>query len=254
MRVAIVEDEPLAAARLEQVVLACAPDVVVVARLTGVRDTAEWLDRHGLPDLMFLDIRLRDGLALDLVESRTLTCPVIFTTAHDDYVMRTFAANTLEYLLKPVDPARVARALEKYRQIRTHFSQQESGPAGDVVTAGGMTQESWRRRFVVRKGAEFVTVATGQVAYFCTEHKMTFLVDLDGSRYLLDDPLAVVETQVDPAHFFRANRQYIVSVDAIDRFRPGGRGQVLLDLRQLAGTVITVSQERAAEFRRWIDR
>lgn len=253
MNVAIVEDEPTASLRLEQAVLACAPEARIVARLGGVRETAAWLDRQGLPDLMFLDIRLRDGLALELMADRTLSCPVIFTTAHDEYVMDAFAANAIDYLLKPVDAERVARALTKYRQVRSHFLQHpgdtRAGVAGQTETAGAV-----RRRFVVRKGAEYITVPVEQIAYFCTEHKITFLVTHDGQRFMLDDPLATVEAQVDPHRFFRANRQHLLSVEAIARFRAVGRGQIEVELTRPAGFVVGISQERAAEFRRWIDR
>lgn len=253
MNIAIVEDEPIASLRLEQVILACAPEARIVARLGGVRETAAWLDRHGQPDLLFLDIRLRDGIALDLTADRNLACPVIFTTAHDEYVMDAFAANAIDYLLKPVDADRVARALDKYRQIRSHFLQQPRETRQDAAPgtdAGGGP----RRRYVVRKGAEYVTVAVEQIAYFCTEHKITFLVTRDGQRFMVDDPLSMVESQVDTCRFFRANRQHLVSVEAIARFRPGGKGQIEVELQQPAGFVITISQERAAEFRRWIDR
>ncbi len=254
MKVAIVEDEPIASLHLEQAILACAPEAQIVARLGGVRETAAWLDRNGLPDLMFLDIRLRDGLALDLVANRTLACPVIFTTAHDEYVMDAFAANAIDYLLKPVEQEHVARALEKYRQIREHFLQQHRDPRVDLPPADTEAGGPCRRRFVVRKGAEFITVPIEQVAYFCTEHKITFLVTNDGQRFMVDDALTVVESQVSPSRFFRANRQHLVSVESIARFRPGGRGQVELELLHPPGFLITVSQERAAEFRRWIDR
>lgn len=254
MRVAIVEDEPIASLHLEQTILACAPDAQIVARLGGVRETAAWLDRNGLPDLMFLDIRLRDGLVLDLLASRTLACPVIFTTAHDEYVMDAFAANAIDYLLKPVEQEHVSRALGKYRQIREHFLQRHREPRVDAPPADGDPAGLCRRRFVVRKGAEYITVPVEQVAYFCTEHKITFLVANDGQRFMVDDALTVVESQVSPARFFRANRQHLVSVESIARFRPGGRGQVELELLHPPGFLITVSQERAAEFRRWIDR
>jgi DNA-binding LytR/AlgR family response regulator len=253
MNIAIVEDEPIASLRLEQAILACAPEARIVARLGGVRETAAWLDRHGQPDLLFLDIRLRDGVALDLTADRNLACPVIFTTAHDEYVMDAFTANAIDYLLKPVDADRVARAVDKYRQIRSHFLQQPREarlqPVPDADTPG-----TARRRYVVRRGAEYVTVPVEQIAYFCTEHKITFLVAHDGQRFMVDDPLSMVESQVDACRFFRANRQHLVSVEAIARFRPGGKGQIEVELQQPAGFVITISQERAAEFRRWIDR
>lgn len=257
MNVVIVEDEPMASIRLEQAILASAPEARILARLGGVRETAAWLERHGLPDLLFLDIRLRDGLALDLMTDRSLACPVIFTTAHDEYVMDAFAANAIDYLLKPVDAERVARALDKYRQIRSHFLQQQrevhpdGGPWGaSDADAGGV----FRRRFVVRKGAEYVTVPVEQIAYFCTEHKITFLMTHDGQRFMLDDPLSTVESQVDPQRFFRANRQHLVSVESIARFRSAGRGQIEVELERPAGFVVSISQERAGEFRRWIDR
>jgi DNA-binding LytR/AlgR family response regulator len=243
----------MAAARLEQAMRGCAADVVVVARLTAVRETVHWLRAQGSPDLMFLDIRLSDGLSLEIFDACKITCPIIFTTAYDDYLLEAFTANGIEYLLKPVEAARLARAIEKYRQLKTHFLRLGAPDMSRLCeSAAGIATK--RRRFLVRKGAEFISVSIDRVAYFYSEHKLTFLVDRDGQRFLLDDSLTEVEGQVDADIFFRANRQFLVSVGAIGRFRPGGKGQIEVDLLQGPNRLVTISQERAGEFRRWIDR
>lgn len=245
MKVVIVEDEASAAQHLETALMRCASDAEVVARLRGVEETVEWLRREGPPDLMFLDIQLSDGLSWDIFDAGPIVPPVIFTTAFDRYPLEAFASNGIEYLLKPVEVPRLAQALEKFRQLRSHFQR-----TGEVSTRR-------RQRFLVRRGTEYLSIPINQISYFYTEYRLTFLVDQTGSRYLLEESLSQIEEQVNPGDFFRVNRQHLVSLEAIVLFRSGRKGQIELEVRhgpKASRGILTISQERAADFRRWIDR
>jgi len=247
MRVAIVEDEPVARQMLADCIHQCDPAVEIVAVLEGVAGAVSWLDANGQPDLLFADIQLGDGTSFDIFRRARVNCPVVFTTAYDDYVLEAFQANGIDYLLKPIRREKVAAALEKYERLKGHFLSDHTALARALTRQAGT-----RERFLVRKGSEFVSVRTADAAYFFSEHKLVFLVTRDGKRHLLDKTLADIESELEQARFFRANRNFLVSIDAVARCSPYGKGRLLVQLQPPSGAEVTVSQERAAEFKRWL--
>jgi two-component system LytT family response regulator len=247
MRIVIVEDEGPAREKLATALLAVAPEAEVAAMLGGVEETVAWLERNGSPDLMFLDIQLSDGLSFDILRRVNVTCPVIFATAYDEYLLEAFENNGIDYLLKPIREEKLAAAVSKYHRLREHFTANHAGLL-DSIARG----RSGRDRILVRKGIDFVPVKTSDIAYVYTEDKLVFLVTRAGTRYLLDRPLAELETELDPARFFRANRAWLVDIDAVTRCRPYGKGRLLLELQPKPGEEVIVSQERAAALREWL--
>lgn len=247
MKIAIVEDEPLAREMLAGCIRQCEPRAEVVAMLEGVADTVAWLAANGQPELLFVDIQLGDGTSFDIFRKARLDCPVVFTTAYDDHVLEAFQANGIDYLLKPIRREMVAAALEKYERLKGHFRSDHAALARALTKPTGP-----RERFLVRKGSEFVSVRTAEVAYFFSEHKLVFLVTREGKRHILDKTLSDVESELEPARFFRVNRNFLASIDAVARCSPLGKGRLLVQLQPASGAEVTVSQERAAEFKRWL--
>jgi DNA-binding LytR/AlgR family response regulator len=248
MRLFIAEDEAPARARLVESIARVAPQAQVAGTASSVREAAAWLAAHAPPDLLLLDIQLQlsDGLSLELFRGGTLACPTIFTTAYDRFVLQAFEARAVDYLLKPIDEARLAQAFAKHAQLKQHF-------AGDLqALLAALQPPRFRRRLVGRQGAQNVALPVDDVAYLVSADKLSFAVARDGTRILLDAPLADIERELDPARFFRANRQYLVSAAAIHRFATNGKGRLVLDLRPRADGEVGVSQERAAAFRAWL--
>jgi two-component system LytT family response regulator len=243
MRIVIVEDEPPARDKLAAAISATAPDARIVASLSGVAETVDWLAANPAPDLLFLDIQLSDGLSFDILRRARVTCPVVFATAFDEYLLDAFQANGIDYLLKPIRDDRVAAAIAKYHRLGAHFTADH--------TALLESLKRRRERLLVRKGADLISVRTADIAYVFTSDKLVFLVTQAGTRYLLDRTLAELEQELDPARFFRANRAWLVSIDAIARCRPYGKGKLLLELRPATAEEVVVSQERSAAFREW---
>jgi DNA-binding LytR/AlgR family response regulator len=243
MRVVILEDEPAAAAQLEDALRAWDPSARVVGVAESVRRAVELLATG--PDLVLADVRLADGLSLEAFDQVELACPVIFATAHDAFVIQALERNAIDYVLKPITRARVAAALDKYARLRDHFRR---APLRALAADLGAYPE----RVLARKGAGFVAVPVAQIAWFTTEHKLTLLVDRAGARLIVDEPLGDLERRLDPRRFFRLNRQVLAQVDAVVRFRGGGKGKILVELRPPAEREVAVSQESAAGFRRWI--
>ena len=236
MRIVIAEDERPAREKLAAAIRHAAPDAEIVAELTSVADTVQWLERNPPPDLLFLDIQLTDGRSFEVLERMPVNCPVVFATAYDEYAMQAFETSGIDYLLKPVRPERVAAAIEKYRKLRGHFIR----PAAQ------------RDRFLVRKGIDFVSIKTSNIAYVFTSDKLVFLMTRNGARHMLDRPLADLEPELIPQRFLRVNRAYLVHIDSVVRCRPYGKGKLLLELQPPASEEVVVSQERAGAVREWL--
>ena len=251
MRIVIVEDERPARDKLAAAIRASASDLKIVAEIVaelgGVADTLAWLETHPKPDLLFLDIQLSDGRSFEILERSAVDVPVIFATAFDEYLLQAFGSNGIDYLLKPVRQERVQAAIEKYRRLRGHFEGNRAGLLEAVARA-----PSLRDRFLVRTGIDFVSVKTGDVAYIYTADKLVFLVTKAGARYMLDRPIAEIEAELDRKRFIRANRAFLVHIDAVVRCRSYGKGKLLLDLKPKPEVEVLVSQERAGALREWL--
>jgi DNA-binding LytR/AlgR family response regulator len=249
MRVLLIEDEPPALQRLEAALRRWSEQVEVVGRCDRVETAIAWLRAQPAPDLIFSDIQLADGLCFEIFGSAPVDCPVIFVTAYDAYLLDAFRHNGIEYLLKPVGDAELARALDKYRQLREHFAGR-LGALSSFLKAGAARRE----RVLVRRGAELTPVPISRIAYFRADRKLALLVERDGRESLLDRSLNDLEAELDPARFFRANRQYLVQLDAVKSFRPWFKGRVRLELVPEAQGDVVVSAEATPRFREWFDR
>lgn len=249
MRVLILEDEAPAAAQLAAAIRAWDGGSVIAGVAESVREAVRLLRAGPEPDLIFADIRLADGLSFRVFEEAPVRCPVVFATAYDEHVMTALAHNAIDYLLKPIQPARVAHALDKYARLREHFGGRLLGLAEALRRSAPPPAPE---RVVARRGAAFVAVPLDRIAWFTTEHKLTLLVDRSGARLVVDEPLAELEARLDPRSFFRLNRQILAHAGAVLRFRSGGKGRLLVTLDPPADDEVVVSQENAAAFRAWI--
>lgn len=251
MRVVIVEDERPAADRLESALHRYRDGIVVVARLHTVKETSEWFETHAEPDLVFLDVHLSDGISLNLFRHRPLSCPIIFTTAYDAYALDAFECNSIDYLLKPIRDERLGQAMDRYDRLRRHF-------AGDLVdaleAAISSRRPDYKSRILVQRGTSYLALEEKDLRYAFSDRKTTFVVDADDRRYMANEALTMLENLLDPANFFRLNRQYLARIDAIGSFQSAGRGRIRVQLTPDSGERVIVSQEKAARFRAWMEQ
>jgi DNA-binding LytR/AlgR family response regulator len=248
MRLVILEDEPLAREKLASSLRVVAPEAVIVAQLASVAEAIRWFTANPPPDLLFSDIQLTDGLSFELFRALPIRCPVVFTTAFDEYLLEAFQTNGIDYLLKPIRQSQVAGAIAKYHALAAHFTTEYANRLHNV-THGVATP---RDRFLVRKGAGHLVIKIADIAYFYTEDKLVFLVTNATKRHLLDKPLTEIEANLDPAAFFRANRATLIHIDSVACCSAYGKGKLLLELRPPAREPVIVSQERAAACRQWL--
>lgn len=252
MRVLIIEDEPKAARRIGKLLRELRENIIILASLESIEDSLIWLSENDVSevDLALVDIELADGNSFEIFEHVNVDFPIVFTTAYNEYVMEAFRVNTVDYLLKPIKQEELARALDKHERI---YRQNAFEGQGLTRLLKDMDSHQYQRRFITRVGRKTKIIPAGEVAYFFSEDKISFVMHLDGRRYPLDLTLAEIETRVDPNLYFRANRQYIVRIDSIALIHTLSKSRLKLELKPKPSGNVIVSSEKSASFKKWIE-
>lgn len=252
-KILIIEDEEPAANRLWKMVKEILPGALLLAQHHSVQNSASWLQQNPMPDLIISDIQLSDGISFDIFKAVPKTCPVIFTTAFDQYAIQAFKINSIDYILKPVKKPELERALHKFEENFSKSAQPVLQIDEIIKAFQQPTAKEYKKRFAVRYGDHIKTINTAEIAYFNTEEKINFLTTFENRRYITDFNLESLETMLDPASFFRINRQFIISIQAISEMFAHTKGRVLIRLNPPSRHETIVSAERSAEFKHWLD-
>lgn len=248
MKILIVEDEKPAATRLANMLRKVEPSAEIMGVTEGVESTLNFLDKGDLPDLMFMDIHLADGSAFELFRHHPLKgIGVIFSTAYDQYAVDAFKVNALYYLLKPVRQEDLELALTRFRETRekTHDYKE--------IVSKLLSKQPADKRFLIRMGQSLRLVHQQDIAYFFTQDKITFMMTREGRKYPVDYTLENLEEMVDPAKFFRINRQYILQLDAIQHMHAHSKARVRIELLPPAQEEVVVSTEKSPLFKKWLE-
>lgn len=253
MTVLIVEDEPGAAQNLCDLLSTLTPKIDVLAVLESVRETVSWLKDHPSPDLGFFDIRIADGNSFDIFTQTNIRFPVVFTTAYDAYALQAFRVNSVDYLLKPIDPKALKAALQRYRQL--YQPTQNLTPAQmrhllDTLEAG--RPRRYRKSFLTYRQDKIVPISTDQIAFFFLHREMAFCTTYDQNQHQLNQSLQQIEAQVDPADFFRANRQYLVSRRSVQAAVLHFHRKLKLSLKPPPPDEVIVSKNKVGLFKDWL--
>ncbi len=249
MRVLIIEDEKPAAMKLSSNLKEIDREMDILALLNDVCSSVSWLKNNASPDLIFMDINLSDGLCFRIFDEVTVSCPVIFTTAYDDYWQKALEHNCIDYLLKPVRLEKIRVTLQKYELLQNHFSANLTGLFRHIKED---KPEEYRKRFLVKKGIEYYSIKTDDIAYFYSAHKMVCLVDRQGHKFIVDFSLNDLENMLDPAVFFRINRQFLVNREAIVRMKTLLKSRLGIELMPAFPDEIVIGQEQVPSFKAWV--
>lgn len=249
MKVIIIEDEKPAAEKLQTAVSQYDSSIEVVAILGSVESSVNWINNHPLPALIFMDIELTDGLSFKIFDQCAVTCPIIFTTAYDEYWQEAFEYNSIEYLLKPLRQEKLEAALKKYHTLKQHFAANFQQLIQWQQTP---LKEKYKKRYLVKRGADYVTIKTEDIAYFYATHKLVCMVDNNAQKFILDRSLADIEKEIDPAQFYRANRKYLINMTAIRKIKTYPKSKLLLELFPVINEEIIISQDNVSEFKEWM--
>lgn len=249
MNVVIIEDERLAANKLASLLGQVDRELKIVARLESVVESIDWLTANSSPDLIFMDIQLDDGISFEIFDAVRIDSPVIFTTAWDQYAIRAFKVNSVDYLLKPVDQQALEAALEKFRKIHSGGSVDEK-----ISKVYEQLVNPWKTRFFVKVGNHFQSVPVEEIVAFFVEERCTFLRTRNGKNYALDYSLDQLQKKVNPSLFFRINRSFMVNIDAISEINSYSTTRLKIKLQNFADDGMIVSRDKATEFKQWLDR
>jgi two-component system, LytTR family, response regulator LytT len=250
MNVLIVEDEILAADKLERMLKEIDPSINIMAKLGSIKESTKWLLQNSA-DLIFLDIQLSDGISFSVFDQVSINTPVIFTTAFDQYAIKAFQVNSISYLLKPIRKTDLADSLKKYQSLKSAFSIDF-----DMLLANIQGKEpGYKKRFLIQIGEKIRKIEVSEIAYFYVLDKGVYLRAFQGNSYSIEYTLDKLESMLNPSSFFRINRKYFVNMDSIANMVAYSRGRVKLDLKPTADDELdtVVSIDRSADFRKWLN-
>jgi two-component system, LytTR family, response regulator LytT len=248
VRILIIEDEETAARRLSKMVKESLPEAEIINHFSSIRSSVEWFSANEQPDLAFFDIHLADGSSFEIFKQVSVECPVIFTTAYDQYALEAFKVNSIDYLLKPVKKDELERAIDKFKKL--HFQ----APPVDIQKLLSSIQQKaeYKERFVIRYGEHMKTIQASDIAYIISENRISFAVLKEGKRYALDFNMDQLEEMLNPKQFFRINRQFIIGYGSITEMLTYSKSRVLVKLNPPAKEDTIVSTERSSSFKAWL--
>lgn len=251
MRILLIEDEKLAAERLQKLVMSALPGATIEGPLDSIKKAVAWFRREERPDLVVLDIQLADGLSFEIFEKVPINVPVIFTTAYDEYAIRAFKLNSIDYLLKPIQPEALQQAINKFRNLIQPQSVLDAKVLEKVML---QMHRQYKSRFMVKIGEHIHAIPVEEILYFFSEEKATFLVTHQHKRYIIDYALDHVEQLVDPTLFFRTNRKFLVSFPSITQIITYSGTRLKLHLVNGDDHEVLVSREKVGLFKQWLDQ
>ena len=259
MKILIVEDEELAVKKLQKTLAAIDNNAVVVGMTDSIKSTVEWLQDNTAPDLILMDIELSDGQSFEIFNLAEVKSPVIFTTSYDEYALKAFKVNSVDYLLKPIQKEELQAALTKFKQVRSGYGIQD-GKAG--ISIDNLVKElqqklqpkEYRKRFLVKHAQKLVSIEVDDVAYFYSDGRLNFFKSKDNKKFVVDYTMDELEEMLDPEKYFRISRSFYVSIDSVDQIHDYFGNRLILYLKPTVDKEALVSREKVTEFKKWMGK
>ncbi|MBE9601538.1 LytTR family DNA-binding domain-containing protein [Pedobacter sp. MC2016-24] len=248
--VLIIEDELPNVKRLQKMLNTIDSTINIIATLQTVQSSIKWLQSNQQPDIIFMDIRLTDGLSFEIFNHISITVPVIFITAYDEYALKAFEVNGIDYLLKPLEAEKLEKSI---RKARSFYGFESNERIIQMMQNIQLKKPIYRSRFLIPYRDTFQLILTQEIAYFTSENRSTFLVMLNAKRLIIDQPLELLEKELDPKSFFRISRQYIISIKSIQKISQSFNGQLKLELNPATTEAILMSREKSTMLKTWLN-
>ena len=254
MKVLIIEDEESAASRLKNLIVKIRPEVEILGVIDSISDALQWFRQNALPNLIFMDIQVSDGLSFSIFDKININCPIIFTTAYNEYAIRAFEVNSIDYLLKPVYEDKLIKSFEKYDQLCKLWAQEgfQSQFTSFLKTIKNNYGE-YKTRFLVNKADSLIVIPVHEIAWFVAENKEVLLVTRNNQRHVIAEPLEKIEKQLDPKEFYRINRQYIVSISSVAKIYNYFNYKLKIKLDPPSEHVIILDRKKVGDFKKWLN-
>lgn len=249
MKALIIEDERFATEKLIELLKTIDKDLEITGTLETVEESVNWLINNPKPDIIFMDIELDDGICFEIFESLNITTPIIFTTAYDEYAIRAFKVNSIDYLLKPIDIESLRKAIVKFKTIY------DTAYMDSLQLLLKNLNKEFKSRFLVKIGNSFLSIPIDDIACFYIQNRSTFLRKYNRRNYAIDFSMEQLEKVIDPKLFFRINRNYIVNINAISHFYSYSSNSYQLKMIvQEQEDDLTISRSRLSNFKKWVDK
>lgn len=254
----IVEDEELAVKKLQKTLASIDTSAEVMGVTDSIKGTVEWLEENSSPDLILMDIELADGQSFEIFNLTEVKSPVIFTTSYDEFALKAFKVNSVDYLLKPIQKEELEAALNKFRQTRSSAASEAKADLSLDNLVKELKQKlqpkEYRKRFLVKHAQKLVSVEIGDIAYFYSDGRLNFFKTTDNKKYVVDYTMDELEEMLDPEKYFRISRSFYVSVSSIDKIDDYFGNRLILGLKPTVDKEALVSRERVSDFKKWMGK
>ena len=256
MRVLIIEDEKPAQRLIQDILQELKIEIEIIACLDSIKSSVEWLKENRHPDIVLLDIQLSDGLSFEIFKQIDIESMIIFTTAYDEYAMQAFKVNSLDYLLKPIEKDELESAFEKYSKYNKQFIKEKNSLTNfdELASLIKNEKQEYRKRFLIQSNESFFYLPVEQIALFYSMQGITFAVTFEKREYPINLSLESLKEQLNPGIYFKINRQFILNIEAIKKVHTFFQGKLKLETQPSHADDIIVGKDKAAAFKRWIDR
>jgi two-component system, LytTR family, response regulator LytT len=254
MKIFIVEDEELAVKKLQKTLASIDAAAEVVGTADSIQSSVEWLEQNPQPDLILMDIELADGQSFEIFNLTEVKSPVIFTTSYDEYALKAFKVNSIDYLLKPIQKEELQTALEKFRRTQ--------GAGKPEISIDNLVKElqlklqpkEYRKRFLVKNGQKLVSMEVADIAYFYSDGRLNFFKTADNKKFIVDYTMDELEEMLDPERYFRISRSFYVSIASIDKIDDYFGNRLILQLKPTVDKEALVSREKVTDFKKWMGK
>jgi DNA-binding LytR/AlgR family response regulator len=258
MKIFIVEDEDLAVKKLKKTLQSVDEEATVVGEADSIKSSVEWLQSNPAPDLILMDIELADGQSFEIFNQVKVQSPVIFVTSYDEYALKAFKVNSIDYLLKPVQKEDLQAALEKYRQMKSLYKESQSPQISMDALVKELQQKlnikEYRKRFLVKHGQKLVSIETDDISYFFSDGRLNFFKTNDNRKFVVDYTMDELSDMLDPDKYFRISRSYFISVNSVDQIHDYFGNRLLLHLKPASEKEAIVSREKVSDFKDWLGK
>jgi len=251
MKIIIVEDEIPAYKRIHKLILEIDPSIEIVGHADSISSAIKLFSQHPQVDLALMDIELADGQSFEIFKQVDVHCPIIFTTAYDEFALKAFKLNSIDYLLKPIDPKELKAALNKFTTTQNKAAQIDLNQLLSNFKPAVM--QNYKERFLVKLGSKLISIPVSDIAYFQASDKLVYLIGADQKKYIIDHSIEELAGMLNPKHFFHLNRQFLSSLQAIESVSTYFNGKLKIHLRPPVSEEVIVSREKSTEFKHWLN-
>jgi len=254
MKVFIIEDEELAVKKLLKTLSLLDVETEVVGNADSIQSSVEWLQTNDTPDLILMDIELADGQSFEIFNLVEVKCPVIFTTSYDEYALKAFKVNSVDYLLKPIQKDELEAALNKFKRMNTPATADVSLDTLVKQLQQKLQPKEYRKRFLVKHAQKLVSIEVNEIAYFYSDGRLNFFKTNDNRKFVVDYTMDELEEMLDPENFFRISRSFYVAIQSVEKIDDYFGNRLILGLKPAVDKEALVSREKVSEFKKWLGK